>query len=221
MQRHEDTLNAVRATAQEQVHFNVQGVSLRSFILCPRADRCPAVSGRVQQGARVRSAHAARRGRQAPRGEARAAVVRRSRTLLHCTADPSHSEIGCLLTLKSKYGPGGEFDPDWRPETGPCAADGTRMPAPAPAEADAPGMPEDAIPARPGWRTVTQRTSRRSRRRETTGAPAPPPPPPPAPEQRPPVSSWATWQRECALIECVCKVLIDVRSGSRLRAHAA
>jgi hypothetical protein len=28
MQRHEDTLNAVRATAQEQVRFNVQGVSL-------------------------------------------------------------------------------------------------------------------------------------------------------------------------------------------------
>jgi hypothetical protein len=33
MQRHEDTLNAVRATAQEQAHSNVQGVSLRSFIL--------------------------------------------------------------------------------------------------------------------------------------------------------------------------------------------
>lgn len=23
------------------------------------------------------------------------------------------SEIGCLLCMKSKYGPGGEFEPDW------------------------------------------------------------------------------------------------------------
>jgi hypothetical protein len=34
--------------------------------------------------------------------------------------DLVHSEIGSLLCLKSKYGPGGEFDPDWYVSS-PCA----------------------------------------------------------------------------------------------------
>jgi len=29
------------------------------------------------------------------------------------------SEVGTLLNLRSKYDPGGMFDPDWKPSTGP------------------------------------------------------------------------------------------------------
>jgi hypothetical protein len=131
-----------------------------------------------------------------------------TRLRLSCP-DELCSEIGTLLTLKSKYGPGGEFDPDWfvlnhlssrcvvnlllprRPDGGPFPVPpaGPEMPVPEPA------VPEEPIPARPGWRTVTQRTSRKSRRRETATAPAMPAAPAQA-ETRPPVSSWATWQRK-------------------------
>lgn len=99
------------------------------------------------------------------------------------------SELGCLLTMKSKMGPGGEFDPEWRPPTGTCARDG---PPPSEAPAEAPAPEEPPLPARPAWRSVMQRGSRRSRRSQ-----AAPPPPEPVPEVRPPVESWATWQRTC------------------------
>lgn len=124
-------------------------------------------------------------------------------------------EIGCLLTMKSKYGPGGEFDPDWyvysshivcafsdcpnrRPEGATCApaATGTAPAAPvAPHIVPQPTAGDDAaMPPRPAWRSV--RTSRRSKRTVTTAAVPTAPPPPPAEALRPPVSSWATWQRE-------------------------
>ncbi|KAH9829235.1 uncharacterized protein C8Q71DRAFT_443147 [Rhodofomes roseus] len=98
-------------------------------------------------------------------------------------------ELGCLLTMKSKMGPGGEFDPEWRPPTGACARDGQPAgPSEAPPEAPPPDEPPQ--PARPAWRSVMQRGSRRSRRSQA----APPPPPEPVPEVRPPIESWATWQ---------------------------
>ncbi|KAF7292941.1 PH domain-containing protein [Mycena indigotica] len=105
-------------------------------------------------------------------------------------------ELGYLLTMKSKYGPGGEFEPDWKP---PAAGDaGPQPPQPPP-------PPPDLPQARPGWRTVTQRGPPPPRKpKKKDGAPAPQPPPAAAGGGPPPtthgmdprsqVRSWATWQ---------------------------
>jgi hypothetical protein len=79
MQRHEDTLNAVRAAAQEQVHFNVQGY-LDDFSKTLAAEVRMLLSevGKLREDRRA-----------------------------------LWYELSCLFALKSKYGPGGEFDPDW------------------------------------------------------------------------------------------------------------
>ncbi|KAE9398180.1 hypothetical protein BT96DRAFT_822322 [Gymnopus androsaceus JB14] len=93
-------------------------------------------------------------------------------------------EIGYLLCMRSKYGPGGEFEPDWY---------GTSIDPPPPPE---PPIAPEIPPARPGWRSVTQQT--RKKKKET----APPPPGPNVPtitgmDPRTQVTrSWATWQRE-------------------------
>lgn len=63
MQRHEDTLKAVRATAEEQVHFNVQGVSTM-YTTLDASHMNAIVPGRVQQGACLGSSHALGRSRQ-------------------------------------------------------------------------------------------------------------------------------------------------------------
>jgi hypothetical protein len=82
------------------------------------------------------------------------------------------SELGYLMCMKSKYGPGGEFDPDWcvllypwlldpificyrKPPTGPGGPGGPPADAPPPR-----GPPEEPSPAKPAWRTVTRRNSR-------------------------------------------------------------
>ncbi|KAH9947808.1 hypothetical protein B0H21DRAFT_778320 [Amylocystis lapponica] len=151
---HERTVEAVRATATEQVPFNVQAY-LEEF------SKSLAAEVRMLLGEVGR-------------------LNEQKRTLEY--------EIGCLMTFKSKHGPGGEFDPSWKPTSGPCARDGTAPAAEAPPEAPPP--PEEHMPARPGWRNVVQRPSRRSRRSQ---AAAPPPPEPPQQEVRPPVGSWSTW----------------------------
>lgn len=119
-------------------------------------------------------------------------------------------EIGCMLCLKSKYGPGGEFDPEWcvlpvlsmnspnsnprRPATGPYT-NGPPMP-------DAPGgeepmqPPEDRpMTAPPAWRTIHQKKKPVRRNRDQSQSTAPPPmqmpsapmpPPPVAPTPAPP-----------------------------------
>lgn len=103
-------------------------------------------------------------------------------------------ELGEMLQFKAKFGPGGTFDPEWRPAFGPYARGGPGAPpAEAPAEAPPP-PPEEPLPARPAWRQViAPRASRRSRRNQ----PAPPPAPEAPPEPRGPVS-WAQWRPDSA-----------------------
>ncbi|PCH37434.1 hypothetical protein WOLCODRAFT_158154 [Wolfiporia cocos MD-104 SS10] len=115
-------------------------------------------------------------------------------------------ELGCLLTMKSKMGPGGEFDPDWKPATGPCARDNA-PPAEAPPPPPPP-PPEEPMAARPGWRQVMpSRAGRRSRRSQSTG-PLPPPPPEPQPPARP-ADSWPTWRPDPAYVPTPPSVQIE------------
>lgn len=101
------------------------------------------------------------------------------------------SEMGFLLCMKSKYGPGGEFQPDWHPST---AAPPPEPPAPPPEAPMAPDLPPPA--AKPGWRQIGKR---RGKKKDSSAAPAPPQPPrAPAhhPDPRRQVQSWATWYRK-------------------------
>ena len=110
------------------------------------------------------------------------------------------------MMMKSKYGPGGEFDPEWfddpfsfplsvvahkhnrKPPMAPA------VPPAAPPPPDVPPPPEDMPQARPAWRTVPQRGTRRIRKRQDA-----PPPPEPMPEPRQ-VGSWVAWQREFSCV---------------------
>ncbi|KAF9078581.1 hypothetical protein BDP27DRAFT_1206192, partial [Rhodocollybia butyracea] len=101
-------------------------------------------------------------------------------------------EIGYLLCMRSKYGPGGEFEPDWYVKPPPGAPGGPPLEPPAPPE---PPVAPEIPPARPAWRSVTQRS--RKKKKETAPPPATPGPSVPAimdPGLRSQVRSWATWQ---------------------------
>ncbi|KAK7049981.1 hypothetical protein VNI00_005412 [Paramarasmius palmivorus] len=99
-------------------------------------------------------------------------------------------EIGYLLCIRSKYGPGGEFEPDWKPQPGqPGGPPADVPPPPPPPPEPAPEMPQ----ARPAWRSVVPRTSRR-KKREAAAAAAAAAAPPPQPDPRAQTMSWATWQ---------------------------
>lgn len=99
--------------------------------------------------------------------------------------------------MKAKYGPGGEFDPDWRP---PAMASGPPDVPPPPEE----GPPsEGPAPAKPAWRTVTQRSARKKRKSDVVPQAPPPAMAGPAAGLAPPMqmgqpgrTSWATWQRK-------------------------
>ncbi|KDQ49138.1 hypothetical protein JAAARDRAFT_43089 [Jaapia argillacea MUCL 33604] len=73
---------------------------------------------------------------------------------------------------------------------GPPPGDGSSPLPEAP-----PPLPEEPMPARPVWRTVQQRRSRRQKK--PAAAPALEAPPP---DTRPHVSSWATWQPDPSLM---------------------
>ncbi|KAJ6591058.1 hypothetical protein DFH09DRAFT_907946 [Mycena vulgaris] len=91
-------------------------------------------------------------------------------------------ELGYLLCMKAKYGPGGEFEPDWKPPPG--------APGGPPLDPPAPPAPPELPQAKPGWRTVTQRPAPRKQKKKD----AAPPPAAPNPDPRRQVNSWATWQ---------------------------
>ncbi|KAG2159394.1 uncharacterized protein EDB93DRAFT_1115448 [Suillus bovinus] len=147
--RHEDTLEAVRATAREQVPFNVQ-VYLDEF------SKALATEVRMLLG---------------EVGKLR----EERRNIQH--------ELGYLMMMKAKYGPGGEFDPEWKP---PMPGPGGPEPPPPP-EAPPP-PPDEPGPTRPAWRTLHNTRRIRKPRRDQ------PPPPEPAPApMRQPVHSWVTW----------------------------
>jgi hypothetical protein len=155
--RHEDTLEAVRATAREQVPFNVQ-MYLDEF------SKALATEVRMLLG---------------EVGKLR----EERRNIQH--------ELGYLMMMKAKYGPGGEFDPDWKP---PMPGAGGPDPPPPPPEAPPP-PPEEPGPTRPAWRTLPRSTRRIRKQR-----PDQPPPPEPGPApMRQPVHSWVTWHPNPAL----------------------
>ncbi|KAF8208242.1 hypothetical protein K438DRAFT_1574381 [Mycena galopus ATCC 62051] len=154
--QHEETLAAVRATANEQVEYNVQGyLDEFSKALASEVRMLLGEVGKLRE---------------------------ERRALQH--------ELGYLLCMKAKYGPGGEFEPEWKPPPG--APGGPPLdPGPAP-------PPPDLPQTRPGWRTVTPRAPATQRKTKKKDA-APPPGPGPAPagymqDPRQQVRSWATWQ---------------------------
>ncbi|KDQ49111.1 hypothetical protein JAAARDRAFT_682548 [Jaapia argillacea MUCL 33604] len=83
---------------------------------------------------------------------------------------------------------------------GPPPGDGSSPLPEAP-----PPLPEEPMPARPVWRTVQQRRSRRQKK--PAAAPALEAPPP---DTRPHVSSWATWQREYYLPDSIFRLVIHL-----------
>ncbi|OJA12256.1 hypothetical protein AZE42_04072, partial [Rhizopogon vesiculosus] len=154
--RHQETLEAVRATAREQVPFNIQNyLDEFSKALATEVRMLLGEVGKLRE---------------------------ERRNIQH--------ELGYLMMMKAKYGPGGEFDPEWKPAMpGPGGPD-----VPPPPDPPAP-PPEEHMPARPAWRTVPRGTRRIRKPR-----PDQPPPPEPAPEPtRQPMHSWITWQPNPAL----------------------
>ncbi|KAF7366681.1 hypothetical protein MSAN_00926200 [Mycena sanguinolenta] len=147
--QHQETIDAVRSTAREQVDFNVQGY-LDEF------SKALATEVRMLLG--------------------EVGKLREERRALQ-------HELGYLLCMKSKYGPGGEFEPEWKPPPG--------APGGPPLDPGPPPPPPDLPQAKPGWRTVHQRATATQRKTKKKDA-APPPPPPPGPDPR--HRSWATWQ---------------------------
>ena len=125
-----------------------------------------AVLGRVQQGARLRGTHAPGRGGQVARGASRIATVRLLQDILRRVADAQCSEISFLLGVKSKYIPGGEFEPDWK---GPVGAPGMPPTGPPP-DAGPPPPPPEVHAARPAWRTVSTRTSKKKKKDQMPAA---------------------------------------------------
>jgi hypothetical protein len=131
------------------------------------------------------------------------------------------------MCMKSKYGPGGEFDPDWlalllglfiqsltfhplrrRPPTG------GPPPPPEPPGPDVQPPHDEPMPARSGWRPINQTKGRKRKKQETGPVPGPIPGPipgptgPPEPRHAGPppdlrqqvTGSWATWQRQYFII---------------------
>ncbi|KAJ7253065.1 hypothetical protein B0H12DRAFT_1233772 [Mycena haematopus] len=151
--QHQETIDAVRSTAREQVDFNVQGyLDEFSKALASEVRMLLGEVGKLRE---------------------------ERRALQH--------ELGYLLCMKSKYGPGGEFEPDWKPPPG--APGGPPLdPGPAP-------PPPDLPAAKPGWRTVPQRATGTQRKmKKKDAAPPPAAAPAPAPNPRHREQSWATWQ---------------------------
>ncbi|TFK31177.1 hypothetical protein BDQ12DRAFT_619383, partial [Crucibulum laeve] len=114
-------------------------------------------------------------------------------------------ELGYLLHLRSKYGPGGEFEPEWKPP----APNVPPPPPPKPAT-----QPELQSPSRFGWRSVLLKRKKNDREAATTATTtvnmsqtgpsglAPAIPRMPMPIMMGPVdprrqfTSWANWQHE-------------------------
>ncbi|KZO99079.1 hypothetical protein CALVIDRAFT_561485 [Calocera viscosa TUFC12733] len=147
-QRHFQTLEAVRETANQQIPFNVQ-TYLNDFSKALAAE----VRMLLSEVGKLREER---------------------RSLQY--------EIGELLVLKAKHGPGGIFQPDF-----PLPDDKPAAPTPAPPPT-APTPPPPPAPA--GWHRVHAKAERPRRGKKKEEAPAAPSGPPPTA----PPASWITWQ---------------------------
>ncbi|KAJ7594043.1 hypothetical protein C8J56DRAFT_778794, partial [Mycena floridula] len=87
-------------------------------------------------------------------------------------------QLGELLIMKSKYGPGGEYDGNYRPPPGP----GHDMPPEPP-------MPPEIPSARPAWRSVHQRPPKKQKKKESA-------PPMHQGQERQQIQSWTAWHRK-------------------------
>ncbi|EJF61726.1 hypothetical protein DICSQDRAFT_169744 [Dichomitus squalens LYAD-421 SS1] len=154
-ERHKnETIEAVKATANEQIPYNVQGyLDEFSRSLATEVRMLLSEVGKLRED---------------------------KRNLEY--------QIGELLKFKAKYGPGGEFDPSWKPAMVCVPTDAAPQPEPAPPEPE-PEVPQQAPSA---WRTLPTRGSRRRRTQQ------PAPQPPPEPQPAPTTQSWATWQPDPA-----------------------
>ncbi|KIJ34026.1 hypothetical protein M422DRAFT_182624, partial [Sphaerobolus stellatus SS14] len=164
IKQHEDILQAVTSTANQQIPFNVQKyLDGFSKALSDEVKMLLAEVGNLRE---------------------------EKRNLQH--------ELGYLMCMRSKYGPGGEFDPDWRPNVpmygGP----------PGPGGPPPPGAPPAPPPAKPAWRNIqtqgppklSKRQRKLQREQEEAAAAAAAGPSEPAPRAH----SWATWQRELTFL---------------------
>ncbi|TFK86222.1 hypothetical protein K466DRAFT_159207 [Polyporus arcularius HHB13444] len=117
-------------------------------------------------------------------------------------------EIAELMAMKSKFGGGGEYNPEWMPKVctallgrccrsrRQCSEQHEEPPAPAsPPPPPPPGMIDDGTPARPAWRTVHKREERRTKAKAKA---LPPPAAAPSAIAPPPDNSnlpaWAQWR---------------------------
>ncbi|KAF8424266.1 hypothetical protein L210DRAFT_3568323 [Boletus edulis BED1] len=152
--QHEETINAIRAIANKQAPYNIQGY-LDKF------SKALATEVRMLMGEVGK---------------------------LHEEHLSIQHDLEYLMTMKSKYGPGGEFDPESKSRVTFSALHPRFPPSP-----DLPPLPMP--PARPSdLPTVEQLPSLSPRKRQE--AQAPPPEPIPEPRQ---VHSWVTWQPNPAL----------------------
>jgi hypothetical protein len=121
--------------------------------------------------------------------------------------DPS--EIGDLLLQRAKYGPGGEYEPDWRPPGPPPPPPETMGPG---GPGDGPGGPDEPPPGgipppKPAWRRVYTKPSKKKKKDAGPATSAPLPTVPLHPQHMMPFMheygdmrqqhgrSWEAWQR--------------------------
>lgn len=76
-------------------------------------------------------------------------------------------EIATLLFMKSKWGPGGEFEPDWKPANAPPHDQGPPPQGPPPEDAPPEGPPPTV---RPGWRQPPKKGGKKRRERQAAAA---------------------------------------------------
>ncbi|KAL4072252.1 hypothetical protein J3A83DRAFT_4240397 [Scleroderma citrinum] len=159
--QYDELIGTIRATANEQVPYNVQGyLDEFSKVLAGEVRMLLGEVGKLRE---------------------------ERRSIQH--------ELGFLMMMKSKYGPGGEFDPDWHPP----------MPPPPP---DAPSaqVRQRSVPQRrdddsnPDWQSDVPPHPRLNGILSGSPLPSPSPPPPPESASEPRYTeSWATWHPNPAL----------------------
>ncbi|KAJ7436069.1 hypothetical protein B0H11DRAFT_665999 [Mycena galericulata] len=151
VRRQEELIATIRSTANEQTSFNLQGY-MDDF------SKSIASEVRMLLG-EVGKLREERRALQFEVSELLAAKTLHSASSSedgNPFSDPvsaARLELSALLSLKAKYSPSGEFEPDWTPPPG--------APGGPPLEPLAPPSSVELPGAKPSWRTVTPRKPKR------------------------------------------------------------